>query len=857
MAVSSSGFLQNKNINCVDLYLFALHLLSLTLSLTSRTRDEEERRRRRHAGRCVEGLAFADSDRHAHIHSRSLTLVMADEATRLHHQRRLPVIQHHSTSSARNSNFSNSRSRRPSVDPVTTTSSSRNEVHPNKLAISERTSATRDDLFKASTTSTYAPASTSRASALQSLRKTLRRPKSQRLSISTTGTSVVTVVNGDEVGTHHEDSARQRQCHSHQPSKHRGSHLDDEEEDIAILQPEEEESAASPETRTRRWRRSFSNMRMAISRSASVSAAKKKAAPIMYSISFYPWKRDPRAYYSNPEAAAEWVPDTASKRCQICLTSFNLTRRRHHCRICGLLACNDCSLQRTYFPFSKDSRSQHHLIKDGAPQRTCNACAGTLKNMAAQSDPRVKQFTVHPPVANPFGMRDDDSEDSDAHNWRVSIGDEDIYVVDSSKRGRLQLALASSGTSQIQSDELDEVLRARAQSRKNPQPKYYVVNSVWLEQWLQYVHIDAPPKSHGIPSQKERPAPHTRAPRNARRPGPISNYALLNFVSGKLIPKQGLERSRGNDAGGDYRIVSEEVWMVFLRHYGGGPCIQLRPDDHSPKKANQSALVPKNSALNEGGCNGPTDASRWVIVEIDDTIPPLIASEPADLLKGNKKMRRVASASSLHRRQSDNMRHMSSVHPFHETAPCIMWDVEERPQQRRDRRPLHDTAPCYLRDTGERSLPYYPRDSIVNCITSPPSASSAASKKKKKAGKPNQVRHLDWQQSQHQPTKQPTSEARRSRTNSFSSGSTRSATKVSVGTVLYYEPAKKLDGAPSVSTDDDLDSDSDHTPRATIAAVSAFALAAAEARKKSAKSLSRHASALSSSMVAAHSSASA
>jgi len=38
-----------------------------------------------------------------------------------------------------------------------------------------------------------------------------------------------------------------------------------------------------------------------------------------------------------------WVRDEASPRCQICLTRFNIIRRRHHCRVCGNVVCDYCS----------------------------------------------------------------------------------------------------------------------------------------------------------------------------------------------------------------------------------------------------------------------------------------------------------------------------------------------------------------------------------------------------------------------------------------------------------------------------------------------------------------------------------
>lgn len=720
-----------------------------------------------------------------------------------------------------------------------TSSSSRQHVH--KLNIPDRYSSA-EDFDKTASTSASDSSSMSFASSMsmstisasfRSLRMPRRRHTSQqkRCSVGTTGTSVVTICNDDE-------DVDGNRIHEH-----------NDDDDIAILQPEEDERGASPETRGHRWRRSFSSVRMTLSRSSSVKS--KKPATIMYSISFYPWKRDPRAYYSHPEAAAQWVPDTASKRCQICLAAFHLTRRRHHCRICGLLTCNDCSLQRTYFPFTKERRSHHHLIKDGAAQRTCNACAGTLKNMAAQSDPRVKKFTVHPPVADPFGMRDD-SDDFDSRRssqWRASIGDKDIYVIDSGKASHLQLALASCGASRAQADELDEVLRARALSRKNPKSKHYVVSTQWLEQWLQYVHIDASSSMSGYATKSS--SRSTKAYRNAR-PGPIANYALLNFVSGKLVPKDNLERSRGNDAGGDYRIVSEEVWSVLLKLYGGGPCIQLRMDDndqHAPTKSVhlQQTLMRTHSALNNGVCADATDTSRWVILEIDDTIPPLTFKEPVDLFKGNSKvLRRAASTSSLgrsHNSSSSHLRKGSSVYPIYETAPCIMSDVARTTQQQQE---------------------YYPRDSLVNCVSSPLLANG---EERRAATTPHRHQHeTQPQQQQHQQVSRDSSSS--ALTNSFirtSSASTNVFSEVSVGTVLYdsadgvtaHRAVKKnFSRGRSSNAGHCTERNSrqaarvdNESPRAPMAAVSAFAVAATEARKQSAMSLSRHSSTLSSGML--------
>ncbi|KAL4226333.1 Rabenosyn-5 [Mactra antiquata] len=38
-----------------------------------------------------------------------------------------------------------------------------------------------------------------------------------------------------------------------------------------------------------------------------------------------------------------WMPDSDAKSCRYCGRSFNLTRRRHHCRLCGGIMCDRCS----------------------------------------------------------------------------------------------------------------------------------------------------------------------------------------------------------------------------------------------------------------------------------------------------------------------------------------------------------------------------------------------------------------------------------------------------------------------------------------------------------------------------------
>ncbi|XP_072298356.1 pleckstrin homology domain-containing family F member 2-like [Eucyclogobius newberryi] len=42
------------------------------------------------------------------------------------------------------------------------------------------------------------------------------------------------------------------------------------------------------------------------------------------------------------EFAVSWMPDGASQICLVCEAKFTATKRRHHCRMCGILVCLKC-----------------------------------------------------------------------------------------------------------------------------------------------------------------------------------------------------------------------------------------------------------------------------------------------------------------------------------------------------------------------------------------------------------------------------------------------------------------------------------------------------------------------------------
>lgn len=63
-----------------------------------------------------------------------------------------------------------------------------------------------------------------------------------------------------------------------------------------------------------------------------------------------------------------WLPDHISPVCLVCRAEFSLWVRRHHCRVCGLLVCWQCS------PYMHVPR----FGDDEVAVRCCPSCARAL-----------------------------------------------------------------------------------------------------------------------------------------------------------------------------------------------------------------------------------------------------------------------------------------------------------------------------------------------------------------------------------------------------------------------------------------------------------------------------------------------
>jgi len=65
-----------------------------------------------------------------------------------------------------------------------------------------------------------------------------------------------------------------------------------------------------------------------------------------------------------------WVPDEEVLKCNACNSEFDFVNRKHHCRHCGLIYCEDCTQHRDLVP---------HEFGYKDPVRVCQTCHNHLE----------------------------------------------------------------------------------------------------------------------------------------------------------------------------------------------------------------------------------------------------------------------------------------------------------------------------------------------------------------------------------------------------------------------------------------------------------------------------------------------
>ena len=70
-----------------------------------------------------------------------------------------------------------------------------------------------------------------------------------------------------------------------------------------------------------------------------------------------------------------WIADDAAQLCENCFEPFSFRRRKHHCRDCGGVFCDQCTPLRRVIAYRKDASA---ASSSAAPVRICGPCVKFL-----------------------------------------------------------------------------------------------------------------------------------------------------------------------------------------------------------------------------------------------------------------------------------------------------------------------------------------------------------------------------------------------------------------------------------------------------------------------------------------------
>ncbi|XP_066924085.1 FYVE and coiled-coil domain-containing protein 1-like [Clytia hemisphaerica] len=124
-------------------------------------------------------------------------------------------------------------------------------------------------------------------------------------------------------------------------------------------------------------------------------------------------KKDSLEFAIRQKNEERWVDDKEAKQCSLCLTDFSLVVRKHHCRLCGNIFCNNCSNH-----WLKTAHSRKKI-------RACRACSTTYNEKNGGGTAAVDEdnslsdtISVHSHYES-FDQNDQSDIDSNPGNFEV------------------------------------------------------------------------------------------------------------------------------------------------------------------------------------------------------------------------------------------------------------------------------------------------------------------------------------------------------------------------------------------------------------------------------------------------------
>lgn len=205
--------------------------------------------------------------------------------------------------------------------------------------------------------------------------------------------------------------------------------------------------------------------------------------------------------------------------CMLCYRKFNiLFKRKHTCKVCGIVVCHDCSRYKVYL-----------LLQSCLPQRSCLGCYKIIGMMKKQNDTRINMYATEFELSN--------------QNAAIQIHPD--------------LGIEFSKLYILYTNTDDE--------------KSFAISEHWFQKWMDFMHFDRKKYKALGPFLKNSSKKRIE---DGVHPDCITNLSLLDFIHGGLNVKQNLLETKENALGG-YRRISKSAWIFLYESYGGGPGLEI------------------------------------------------------------------------------------------------------------------------------------------------------------------------------------------------------------------------------------------------------------------------------------------
>jgi len=99
------------------------------------------------------------------------------------------------------------------------------------------------------------------------------------------------------------------------------------------------------------------------------------------------------------ETSSIWQPDAAAETCTECSEKFTFFNRRHHCRLCGLIYCSDCSTHRVCTQEAL-AVARNEIDKVKETHRVCDGCSNMIELANATLPEAVRDINARPVVVD-------------------------------------------------------------------------------------------------------------------------------------------------------------------------------------------------------------------------------------------------------------------------------------------------------------------------------------------------------------------------------------------------------------------------------------------------------------------------